>query len=209
MQAVNATIAWHWSEDAFAPANFCVLALVRDGLRVPPFDQHADGDGALRTLGLDQNGWLEWVKAVIAAHVALGSLFAAPRGTRPREVPTVVRDPANLCPGDERLRTALDAMWVSHQADLDAWQRSVTAGPGAKRRRGGPRDGRAQWKSLAVFRDRLPTLSVLLVRYPVPAVMAVAPTTLLVAPAEDVTDYTHQLIAGAVSLASKLPDRDR
>jgi hypothetical protein len=121
----------------------------------------------------------------------------------------VVRRPADLCPGDGRLRSALHAMWDSHQADLDAWQRTVTGGPVAKRRRGGPREGREQWKSLAAFHDRLPTLSVLLVAYPVPTVMPVPPTTLLVAPAADAIDFNHQLVAGAVALASdeRRPDR--
>jgi hypothetical protein len=203
MQAVSAPNAWRWSEDAFAPASFCVLTLIRDGLRVAPFDQHPDGDGALRALGLDDDAWHGWVRAVIAAHTELGALFAEPSSARPKEVPTVVRRPAELCPGDERLRSALHAMWVSDQANLDAWKRSVTGGPVAKRRRGSPRDGREQWKSLAAFHDRLPTLSVLLVSYPAPTVMAVPPATLLVAPAADVTDYTDQLVAGAAVLASE------
>jgi hypothetical protein len=209
MHAVSAANAWHWSEDAFAPASFCVLTVVRDGLRVAPSDQHADGDGGLRELGLDGDAWLEWVRAVLTAHAELGALVAEPPSGRPREVPTVVRHPAELCPGDERLRSALHAMWVSHQANLDAWKRSVTGGPDARRRRGSPRGGREQWKSLAAFHDHLPTLSVLLVSYPVPTVMAVPPATLLVAPAVDVADYTDQVVAGAAVLATEEAGRDR
>ena len=194
--------AWHWSEDALEAANFCVMALIRDGLRVPPFDQHPDGDGALRNLGLDAEAWLAWVREVAAAHRRLEELFRASPADRPRDVPALVRAPAELCPGDERLRGALDEMWVSHRANLDAWKRSMTSGPLAKQRRGSGREGRDQWKALAAFREGLPTLSVLLVGYPVPTVMPLPPITLLVAPATDATDYTHQLVAGALALTS-------
>lgn len=121
----------------------------------------------------------------------------------PREVPTLVRDPAGLCPGDERLRAALDEMWISHQADLDVWKRSMTSGPLAQQRRGSGREARDQWKALAAVRERLPTLSVLVVDYPVPTVMTVPPTTLLIAPAIGATAYTDQLVAGALALTAE------
>ncbi len=195
--------AWHWSEDALEAANFCVITLIRDGLRVPPFDQHPDGDGVLRNFGLDAEAWLAWVREVVTARARLQELFSASPGDRPQEVTALVRGPAALCPGDERLRAALDGMWISHRASLDAWKRSMTSGPLAKQRRGSGREGRDQWRALAAFRERLPTLSVLLVGYPVPTVMPVPPTTLLLAPATDATHYMHQLVAGALALTSE------
>lgn len=57
---------------------FCVITLIRDGLRVPPFDRHPDGDGALRTLGLDATAWLAWVREVVVARRQLQGLFRSP-----------------------------------------------------------------------------------------------------------------------------------
>jgi RNA polymerase sigma factor (sigma-70 family) len=43
-------------------ANFAVWILMQDGLRVPPFDRHPDGDGTLRALGIDEERW--WALAI-------------------------------------------------------------------------------------------------------------------------------------------------
>lgn len=53
-----------WSLRAYRPASFCVYALLVDGLRVPPFDRHPDGDGRLRAAGMDAPGWRDWLRAI-------------------------------------------------------------------------------------------------------------------------------------------------
>ncbi|MGH2467159.1 MAG: hypothetical protein ACRDGL_05465 [Candidatus Limnocylindrales bacterium] len=45
------------TEDFSPPIDFCVQALVRDGLRVDRLDRHPDGDHHLRDVGLDVDGW--------------------------------------------------------------------------------------------------------------------------------------------------------
>lgn len=40
--------------------DFCVWVLERDGLQVPPFDQHPDGNGELRDLGMTGEQWQAW-----------------------------------------------------------------------------------------------------------------------------------------------------
>jgi hypothetical protein len=45
--------------------DFCLWILQVDGLRVPPFDQHPDGDRSLRTLGLTAEDWQSWFRRVI------------------------------------------------------------------------------------------------------------------------------------------------
>ncbi len=62
---------WHWSSDAFPPVAFCVRALVLDGLMVPPFDRHPDGDGGLREFGLDAETWSAWLAAVLRQHATI------------------------------------------------------------------------------------------------------------------------------------------
>lgn len=58
------------------------------------------------------------------------------------------------------------------------------------------------WKALLPFHDRLPTLSVFLVDYPVPVVMAVPPTTCLIAPGGASAEYVSQVVAAAGQLAA-------
>lgn len=47
--------------------DFAVWALVQDGLRVSPFDSHAEGNGELRTRGLDEIGWVAWVDGLVTS----------------------------------------------------------------------------------------------------------------------------------------------
>lgn len=196
--------AWHWTEDVFAPANFCVLALLRDGLRVSPFDQHPDGDAALRTLGLDADGWLQWLRAVVDAHADLGAqvLDVDPH---PKEVPTVITRPSDLCPGDPALRRLLNDMWIGRQAGLEVWKRSMSGDPAVRERRGTSSQQRGRWASVAAFGDRLPPLSVLLVSYPVPVVMTLPPKTCVISPAPDADGYSAQLVAAASTLSALIP----
>lgn len=44
--------------------DFCIWVLEQDGLQVPPFDQHPEGDRALRSLLLSATDWQQWVTKV-------------------------------------------------------------------------------------------------------------------------------------------------
>lgn len=44
--------------------DFCIWVLEQDGLQVPPFDQHPNGDGTLRALGMSATDWQQWVTKV-------------------------------------------------------------------------------------------------------------------------------------------------
>ena len=71
MFLADSTDQWYWSEVVFPPLDFCVHVLLRDGLRIAPFDQHIDGDGSLRELGLDADVWHRWVVTVIERQAML------------------------------------------------------------------------------------------------------------------------------------------
>ncbi|MEM8544663.1 MAG: hypothetical protein AAGF66_11825 [Cyanobacteria bacterium P01_H01_bin.119] len=44
--------------------DFCVWVLESDGLKVAPFDQHPDGDGSLRAVGLTAHDWQSWLRRI-------------------------------------------------------------------------------------------------------------------------------------------------
>jgi len=56
---------WGYSEGSEPTIDFCLWVLQVDGLQVPPFDQHPDGDGSLRVLGLTAPDWQSWFHRVI------------------------------------------------------------------------------------------------------------------------------------------------
>jgi hypothetical protein len=200
---------WHWSEDAFPPIDFCVYALLRDGLRVGSFDRHPEGDGTLRALGLDAGVWWHWVTELLEQHTRLSRAIDALGAGRQDEsralgaAPAkVLRRPASACPGSDALKAWLDALWADYEPIGDAWKRSMTGDGTARRRRGSGADQRRQWRELMPFHDRLPTISVFLVAYPVPVIVPVPPVTCLIAPVDDPAGYTRQVVAAAEALAA-------
>jgi hypothetical protein len=197
---------WHWSEDASPPLAFCVRVLVQDGLQVPPFDRHPEGDGTLRARGLDGETWRAWLSALVAAQDRLSGRVRAPDWATDRaglaELVEAVSVPAARCPGMPGLRGRLEELWVDYQPIGARWKWDVTSGPRGIPYRLAPDDQRWLWEALLPFHDRLPTISVLLVDYPAPAVMALPPTTCLIAPADNSADYARQVVAAAGQLAA-------
>jgi hypothetical protein len=204
------TDRWHWSEDVFPPVGFCVYALVRDGLRVPPFDQHPEGDRSLSERGCDADGWSKWLTAVIAQSGRLAEAATALAGGRDRtemranvaEAAEVLRQPASFCPGTAELRVRLGEFWADYEPQGEAWKRSLTTG---KRHDWlAPRHERWLWRALLPFHGRPSTLSIFLVDYPVPVVMTVPPTTGVIARDRfdrDGYSYAHQVLAAAQELS--------
>jgi hypothetical protein len=62
---------WTFSTSDHPEIEFCVWALQRDGLRAPPFDLHADGDGELRSAGLTADAWSAWLAGVVGEVASL------------------------------------------------------------------------------------------------------------------------------------------
>jgi hypothetical protein len=210
MFLAGSTDRWSWSEDAFPPLAFCVHALVHDGLQVPPFELHPEGDGSLRALGLDAHTWRKWVAALLAQRATLSDYARhlanerdpSERRTTAMAVAEVLRRPGSFCPGSPELRGRLDELWTTYAPDGEAWKRRMTTGPQGIRNRLAPHEQRWLWKGLLPFHDRLSTISVLLVDYSTPVVMPVPPTTCIIAPGSASAEYARQVLAAAEQLAT-------
>ena len=201
---------WHWSADVFSPLDFCVRALRRDGLRVPPFDQHPQGDQALQERGLEPDSWRAWVGAVIAARARLDELSRASlaRGWPPSDQPAlleageVLRRPSVVCPGSPELRVRLEEWWADYEPEGNRWKRAMTVEQ--HRDRLPPDAQRWLWQALLPLHDRLETVSVFLVDYMAPVVMTVPPFAGLIAtdPSDpDGWGYARMVLRTAEGLA--------
>jgi hypothetical protein len=60
MHLLHARNSWHYRQGFDPTVDFCLWVLQVDGLHVPPFDQHPDGDGSLRALGMTEDSWQTW-----------------------------------------------------------------------------------------------------------------------------------------------------
>lgn len=201
----DSTDRWFWSEDVNVAVDFCVRALRRDGLRIPPFDRHPDGDGTLRALGLRPASWRAWLRAILARLERLDTYVRQldPRADRDA-IATVLRQlgrPDALCPGTQTLRVRLEELWTEHEPLAGAWKRAMTDG----HRRPPPAEARRLWQALRSYHTRLPTLRVYLVDYPTPVVMTIPPITALIArdtAEREGSTYSRLVLTAAVELAS-------
>jgi hypothetical protein len=201
---------WAFGTDSYPPLWFCVRVLLHDGLRVPPFHQHPDGDGRLRALGLDATMWREWVDSVLQQHRVMGDFASALKPNEPppsdaerQRIMTAARvlvRPGAFCPGSEELRSELDDLFVPlYQVGEDWKTRTITSMSDLL---GSGQQYRELWNALTPFHDRLPNFEVFLVEYPAPAVMLVPPMTGIIAPALDATGYGRQVVEAASVLAA-------
>ncbi|MDJ0712860.1 MAG: hypothetical protein QNJ54_01410 [Prochloraceae cyanobacterium] len=55
---------WGVSEGFSLDIDFCIWVLEVDGLQVPPFNKHPDGNRVLRAKGMEAKSWKTWVKTV-------------------------------------------------------------------------------------------------------------------------------------------------
>lgn len=156
---------WYWSGDAFPPASFCVRALVHDGLAVPPFDLHGDGDGRLREFGLNADMWREWVAAVLRQRVNMGDCartLGTPDARGPlleqvRAAAEVLRVPGSCCPGPDELRVRLNDLFADYASAGEEWKWRISDAP---RLHGSSRQQRVLWKADAVPRSPRDALGV-------------------------------------------------
>ena len=207
MFLAGSSVHWYWAEDAFPPVAFCVRALVVDGLSVPPFDRHAEGDGRLRQLGLDADLWRDWVAAIVRQHATIGELartFGTPDARGPlqeqaRAAAEVLRLPGSFCPGPIELRARLDDLFTDYAPAGEDWKWRMSDLP---RLHGSGRQQRALWRALTPFHDRLAPLSVFLVDYAEPVIMPLPPATCLIAPAAGPEAYGRQVVEAATRLVA-------
>jgi hypothetical protein len=178
---------WQWSVDTNVEINFCVWALVVDGLKAAPFDAHGDGDARLREAGLEREGWGRWLETVVRETPAAGEvpgdaavhLFGGPSDVAARLAGLL---PAYRPVGREYRRLR---------------ERSVPALDGPLQRR--------VWRQLSPFRRTLPPLRVFVVGYSKAVVREVRPEAIVVgdgAGSLEPPTFANLVLEGARRLAS-------
>jgi hypothetical protein len=176
---------WHWTESHSLAAGFATWVLQRDGLRVPPFDAHPEGNGRLRAIGLDEPSWRGWMAAIVQAEDALGGAVSAHdlrsiTTDERREIKRLDdrRDPIACWVGEPAIGSALVDLWRTYQPIGESWARALTS---TKRQaRISPAQERRLWRQLTPFHSRLPTLHVYIVDYVRLVAMPVPPISTVV-----------------------------
>jgi len=188
---------WHVSLGPDQWLDFCVWTLERDGLRVAPFERHADGDGSLRAAGMTPQAWRAWFGGV---NEAVGTFSAAMARIKTDGLPPLP-EPAALwqgapAVGDRLIELATEYEDVENnrkEASIHLWWPDR------------PNHDEPFWDDVVHFDQRLPPLKVAYVAYTGPARLVVPPATMVMAavgwhPAPG--ELTAAVVAGATELAT-------
>ena len=178
---------WTWIEEVEPSIDFCMWALLVDGLQVPPFDRHSPGSGQLRAAGLAATAWRAWLERVVAAQRALsrqvrgaGDLSTLTERQAANLTSLLARAaPPTAWNGDERIRAVLRSLWADYQTEGETWRRHLgeSTGPADLT----PRERHGIWQRLRPQLEPGQVLTVYVVRYPAPVVDVVAPSALILA----------------------------
>ena len=139
------TPPWGLHADLPLGINFCVWVLQRDGLAVPPFDQHPSGDGSLQAVGLDAQLWLSWFTETVIGQ----------------------RSPANPSMaqiGNPILQHRLQDLWQRYLPSADDWRWSSIAK--VREIFSSPEEPSRLWDALLPFHRSLPEMRIFCIHYP-------------------------------------------
>jgi len=210
---------WGWNLIGSQSVDFCVWALIQDGLHVRPFDIHPDGNERLRQAGMDAAGWTQWFETVVNRDVdfherlRLGgdlermSFYASDPPTiaeqlQMKEALRATTPPA-LWNGSEQVGELLEGLWDDYSS-----QPVLRRNRRMHHHRDGDEPGTAEqhgdlYGSLHDVGSELPSLHCYPVAYPALVVREVAPMALVLTSPKQWTweRYREALLAGVASLA--------
>lgn len=242
MFKVGTEADWFCSYGLDLNIDFCFWILEVDGLHVPPFTHHAEGNGALRALGMDATSWLTWTQNVIQQHDqqkyttqresvrltnetwrAFNADPTAPKGdNRQRMLAFQQRliqakrernilipeftDPSQSWQGNTDIQEQLKELWkqyrlISHKRSAwetnmaRQWQQAASKGPVPD-----------LWHELEPYHNRLPSLFIHFVPYPVQLDYIVAPFSVIMTVVNGQLDrdiFSKRALQAAAALAQK------
>ncbi len=193
--------------------DFCIWVLEVDGLRVPPFDSHADGDGSLRTAGLDASEWQSWLIRIVnlqdeqRQRLQQGSK-EDPLQTHkdlPKRLIAEAHHPAAAWQGNAAVGNRLATLWDQYgplSNDRRSWEYKLTrqlhkAESGAKKR---------LYDELQPYASRIPTLTIHFVHYSQPLDYLVPPVSVIMTIQEgqpDAAEFRTRILDAAAELAAR------
>lgn len=204
---------WHWTESYSVAVGFAVWILQRDGLPVPPFDAHPQGDAELQSVGLNGSDWSAWLAMIVGIEDQAGEAASTVdlRAARTEESDELNRldarrTPPECWPGGEEIHRRLEKLWTIYQPFGEGWLQAMTSAKRHSRISAGQE--RRLWRQIRPFGGRLPTLHVYVVDYPRLVAMPIPPVSCVVGVGADDPDgrgYVDLVTTAAVELASAAP----
>lgn len=214
MQLLHSRNAWTFSYGFNMMVDFCLWALETDGLHVPPFDQHADGDGSLRVLGLDGEHWQRWLARVVQLQHEQDELFRKNRAKKTIQERMAlfspeVHDPSLAWQGSESVRQRLISLWQQYgkiSNERNAWEQPLTRMWQKEERHSGKR----LFDELHPYHTRIAPITIHLVAYQQPLIYLIPPTSIIMSAnwgQPNADEFRARVLEAAVGLTNYTPKK--
>lgn len=206
MHDIRSANKWHFAtHHKELGIDFCTWVLRIDGLRVPPFDTHADGRHFLQVVGMTADDWRTWFHTVLTRDREMRTLESI------EEMATegvALYNPITLWHGSALLKERLTDLWVQYELLMNRVSQAYALQKGTSDLPMTPKEWRTLWKTMSAFQTRLPPLDIYLVDYPDEVFYTLPPAIVVISNQEGTLraqTYMHFVLRGAQKLANWTP----
>ncbi|HTK07094.1 MAG TPA: hypothetical protein VL485_07995 [Ktedonobacteraceae bacterium] len=215
MHLLHSRNSWYYSISFDIMIDFCIWALQVDGLHVPPFDKHPNGNNSLRDAGLSSADWQAWLLRVLHQQSEFKQTLQLQASVDLLKDLILQRSPAPHYPpsvwnGRNTIRERLLELWEQYGPISNQRKRQEPAF--ARRlRKEEQKSGKRLYDELRPYYKRIPPLSIYLVAYEQPLDCLVLPSTLLMTQQEgqpEPEEFRERVLAAAEELVIQ-PNRRR
>jgi hypothetical protein len=212
MQLRHSRNSWTFSHGFNMMVDFCVWVLEVDGLHVPPFDAHADGDGSLRAAGMNTENWQRWLIQVVQLQHEQDLFF---RKNRSKETvqekmalySSEVYNPPLAWQGNDEVRQRLLALW-EHYGKVSngrkAWEQPLARAWQKDERQIGKR----LYDQLQPYHQRIEPIAIHLVAYQQPLIYLIPPVSVVMSASQgrpDAGEFRTRVLEAAAGLSNYVP----
>ena len=168
---------WLYQQGFNRVVDLCVWVLEKDGLQIPPFSTHPDGDGMLRKAGIQVSEWQSWITKIVDLQSQQTQILQQQARSHQGQaaMPTFLpeaQNPLASWPASISVKERLGTMWEQYKQL--SHQRRTWEQPLAKQRRANGINQRL-WADLQLYKSHLPSLMIYLVDYSQPVEYLIPP----------------------------------
>ncbi len=213
MHMLGSRNTWTYSQGFNMSVDFCIWVLEVDGLQVTPFDQHLDGDGSLRAVGLDALSWQLWLIRVVnlqyeqqqlGTQRALKDPFNTQKANLASFFIPEAMNPSAAWTGDAAIGHRLVELWKQYgpiSNERSKWETKQSRRWQKEEARG----GKILYDELQPYYSRIPTMIIHFVNYAQPINYLISPVSVIMTATEyqpDAAEFREYVLDAAAGLTT-------
>lgn len=214
MRLLHSRNSWTFSGGFNMTVDFCIWVLEVDGLYVPPFDQHPEGDGSLRAAGLDAEAWQSWLMRVVNLQYEQQRTRKGPLNQQVDWQSVLISEaynPPRAWIGTATVGNRLAELWTQYGPLSN--ERNKAEARLARKRQQVETDRRMNlWRDLSPYHSRIPTLVIHMVQYEKPINYLIPPVSVIMTYTGEqpgAAEFRERLLDAAAGLTASSSSRHR